>query len=33
MTKPMEVIGADVESLYPSLDEKTVADLVYKAIL
>ena len=32
-TKPMEVIGADVESLYPSLDCKTVANLVYKAIL
>ena len=32
-TKPMEIVGADVESLYPSLDDKTVADLVYKAII
>ena len=31
--KKMEVVGADVESLYPSLNDEVVANLVYEAIL
>ena len=32
-TKPMMVVGADVESLYPSLSAVHVADIVFKAIM
>ena len=31
--KAMEVVGADVEALYPSLSEIQVAEIIYKAIM
>ena len=33
MTKPIVIVGTDVESLYPSLEDDTVADLVSSAIM
>ena len=32
-SKPMEIIGCDVEALYPSLDIDVVCDTVYQEIL
>jgi hypothetical protein len=32
-SKTMEVVGADVEALYPSLSEIQVAEIIYKAIM
>ena len=32
-SKPVEIVGADVESLYPNLSDTHVADIVYKAII
>ena len=31
--KPLLIIGADVESLYPSLEDETAAKIAYKAVL
>ena len=31
--RAMEVVGADVEALYPSLSEIQVAEIIYKAIM
>ena len=32
-SKPVEIVGADVESLYPNLSDVHIADIVYKAIM
>jgi hypothetical protein len=33
VNNPKLIVGADVESLYPSLEAQTVANIVYKAML
>ena len=32
-SEPLQIVGADVVSLYPSLDDKTVAEIVYNSIM